>query len=52
VYYLMFALRHGVPGGVATIVVGAALVTIALSIVAHGMSATPLMERYRRLRRR
>jgi NhaP-type Na+/H+ or K+/H+ antiporter len=52
VYYLSFAIHRGVPNGAAELVAEAAYVTIALSIVMHGISATPLMERYRLRRRR
>jgi NhaP-type Na+/H+ or K+/H+ antiporter len=52
VYYLSYALHQGVPEGVGELVAHAAYATIAMSIVLHGISATPLMERYARLRRR
>jgi NhaP-type Na+/H+ or K+/H+ antiporter len=52
VYYLAFAVHRGLPGGVVDLVADATLTTIALSIVVHGISATPLMERYRRVRGR
>jgi sodium/hydrogen antiporter len=45
VYYLAFALNHGLAGAVGGTVVEATLATIALSIFAHGVSATPLMRR-------
>ena len=45
VYYLMFAINHGLPTGVAVQVTNLTLMVIALSIVAHGMSVTPLMRR-------
>jgi NhaP-type Na+/H+ or K+/H+ antiporter len=46
VYYLSFALQHGAPA--LPLLIDATLVTIAASIVAHGISATPLMGWYRR----
>jgi NhaP-type Na+/H+ or K+/H+ antiporter len=49
-YYLAYAIHRGVPHHVGDVVADAALVTIAASILAHGISATPLMERYRRRR--
>jgi NhaP-type Na+/H+ or K+/H+ antiporter len=52
VYYLTFAIHRGVPSGTAELVIDAAFATIALSILVHGISATPLMERHRRRRRR
>jgi sodium/hydrogen antiporter len=45
-YYLMFAINHGLPNDVATKFVDVVLGVIAASIVVHGMSATPLMEKY------
>ena len=50
-YYLAFALHHGVPASVTPIVADAALVAIAMSIALHGVSATPLMAWYERRRR-
>lgn len=51
-YYLAFALTHGFSGPEAATVQAVALVTVAASIVVHGISVTPLMERYERWRRR
>jgi NhaP-type Na+/H+ or K+/H+ antiporter len=45
-YYLLFALRQGLPTAVAEVLIGLTLWTIAASIVAHGLSAQPLMQRY------
>jgi sodium/hydrogen antiporter len=42
-FYLAFALAHGVDAALAATLVSACLWTIALSIVVHGISATPLM---------
>jgi NhaP-type Na+/H+ or K+/H+ antiporter len=50
VYYLAFALTHGLTPEVGRPLVDAVLVTIVLSIVLHGTSATPLMRAYRRRR--
>ncbi len=52
VYYLAFALNHGVPAVAGPWLLEAVVVTIALSIVLHGISATPLMARYQRARQR
>ncbi len=52
VYYLAFALNHGVPAIAGVWLLEAVVVTIAVSIVAHGISATPLMARYQRGRQR
>jgi NhaP-type Na+/H+ or K+/H+ antiporter len=46
VYYLLFALRHGVEPGIAGTLVSLTLWTVAASIVAHGITAQPLMRRY------
>lgn len=45
-YYLMYALQHGVPPGLGRVLVDFTLVTVATSIVVHGVSVTPLMNRY------
>lgn len=49
-FYLLFVLEHGVSGAVARDLVAATLVCVAMSIVLHGMSATPVMARYHRRR--
>ena len=48
-YYLAFALEHGAPADV-TPLISLTLAVITASIVIHGVSATPLMSWYRRLR--
>lgn len=45
-YYLLYALRQGLPTAVAEVLIGLTLWTIAASIVVHGLSAQPLMQRY------
>ncbi len=50
VFYLMFALRHGVPGSLAQELITFTLVTVAVSIAVHGVSVRPLMEWYVRRR--
>jgi NhaP-type Na+/H+ or K+/H+ antiporter len=53
VYYLAYALSHGVAGPAARTLADITLVVIAASIVVHGVSVTPLMQRHTaRLRRR
>ena len=47
-YYLSYALRTGIAAPYAEELLSIVLTVIAASIVAHGISATPLMERYRR----
>ena len=46
-YYLMFAETHGLPDNASWRLLALTLTTIAVSVVVHGMSVTPLMERYR-----
>ena len=46
IYYLMFALSHGLTGAAADQVLTLTLTAIAVSIVAHGISVTPLMALY------
>ena len=45
-FYLAFVLEHGVEGLLAQQLMGASLTAIALSILLHGASATPLMTTY------
>ena len=45
-YYLMYAINHGLSNEVAEEFVNVVFGVIATSIVVHGISATPLMERY------
>jgi NhaP-type Na+/H+ or K+/H+ antiporter len=47
-YYLTFALTHGLAGPEARLLADATLVVIAASILVHGISVTPLMRRYAR----
>jgi NhaP-type Na+/H+ or K+/H+ antiporter len=46
IYYLGYALTHGLAGTDARTLADLALVVIAASIVVHGVSVTPLMKRY------
>ncbi|WP_420454528.1 cation:proton antiporter [Rubrivirga sp.] len=46
VYYLMFAETHGLNDGFSDLLLGLVLTTIAVSIVVHGLSVTPLMRWY------
>lgn len=49
-YYLAFAVDHGVPSDATRVIADAALIAIAASIALHGISATPLMDWYERRR--
>ncbi len=48
IYYLMFALNHGLSGPVVDQAITLTLTTVAVSIVIHGISVTPLMNLYAR----
>jgi NhaP-type Na+/H+ or K+/H+ antiporter len=48
VYYLMYAIAHGVPEDVADWLTGMTRAVVATSVVVHGISVTPLMRRYDR----
>jgi NhaP-type Na+/H+ or K+/H+ antiporter len=52
IYYLMYAVVHGLPPDLAERLASLTLVVVAISIVVHGISVTPLMERYEARRRR
>lgn len=44
-YYLMYAIQHGLPEEIALELIGLTLIVVTLSIVFHGISVKPLMER-------
>jgi NhaP-type Na+/H+ or K+/H+ antiporter len=46
IYYLAYATTHGAPSREIGTIGGAVLVTVALSVIVHGVSATPLMGLY------
>lgn len=46
IYYLMFALNHGLSGNMAEQAISITLATVAVSIIVHGVSVTPLMALY------
>lgn len=46
IYYLAYALTHGLSGPPAAMLVDLTLVAVTTSVVAHGVSVTPLMKRY------
>jgi NhaP-type Na+/H+ or K+/H+ antiporter len=47
VYYLMYAVQHGLPSDLAVKLIALTLATVAVSVVVHGISVTPLMTYYR-----
>jgi NhaP-type Na+/H+ or K+/H+ antiporter len=48
IYYLMYAINHGLPRSLAEEIIALTLTTVAVSIVVHGISVTPLMNLYTR----
>jgi NhaP-type Na+/H+ or K+/H+ antiporter len=48
IYYLTYAIAHGLPAELARELSAITLSTVALSAIAHGVSVTPLMRRYER----
>lgn len=50
VFYVLFALRHGLPAGEAQTLLSLTIFTVIASIGLHGVSAQPLMHRYFRRR--
>jgi NhaP-type Na+/H+ or K+/H+ antiporter len=51
-YYLMYSVNHGLSRETAQQAISIVLPVLAASILVHGISATPLMERYARSRSR
>jgi sodium/hydrogen antiporter len=45
-YYLMYAIQHGLPEDIALELVSLTLIAVTLSIVIHGISVKPLMSRF------
>ena len=52
IYYLMFALNHGLPDALAKQAITVTLTTVAVSIVVHGISVTPWMNHYAKRKQR
>lgn len=48
IYYAMYSINHGLPEAIAAQLMGYTLLIVAASVVLHGISVTPLMERYAR----
>jgi sodium/hydrogen antiporter len=46
IYYLMYAIQHGLPDDLAQLLTRLTLAVVAASVVVHGVSVTPLMRRY------
>jgi NhaP-type Na+/H+ or K+/H+ antiporter len=45
-YYLMYGITIGVEPSTARLLIGLTLATIAMSIIVHGLSVTPVMKHY------
>ena len=45
-YYLMYSIQHGLPEKLALELIHLTLIVVALSIVCHGISVKPMMEKY------
>lgn len=52
IYYLMYAINHGLPRSLAEEIIALTITTAAVSIVLHGISVTPLMNLYTRRKAR
>lgn len=52
IYYLMYAISHGLDGGEARTLISLTIAVVVASVVAHGVSVTPLMNRYERLKKK
>jgi sodium/hydrogen antiporter len=50
IYYLFYAVRHGLPDAIEQTLFELTLIAVAASVVLHGISVTPLMRRYGRTR--
>lgn len=50
-YYLMYAINHGLPSALADLLIALTLSVVVTSIVLHGISVTPLMAAYERARK-
>ncbi len=46
IYYLMYAIEHDLPEDLARLFSGIVLAVVATSVIVHGISITPLMQRY------
>jgi len=51
-YYLMYAIQHGLPEDLALDLIQLTLIAVSLSILVHGTSVKPMMSRFLRYRRR
>ncbi len=52
IYYLMYAITHGLEPALANRLMAITLAVVVASVVFHGVSVTPLMLRYERRKRK
>ena len=52
IYYLAYAISHGLAPELSTILVGITLTAVAVSVLVHGISVTPMMRLYEKKRSR
>ena len=52
IYYLMYAINHGLPAALAGEIIALTLAMVTVSVVLHGVSVTPLMNLYLRRKTR
>ena len=52
IYYLMYAINHGLPDSLVEFIIAVTLTTVTASIVLHGISVTPLMNLYARRKKK
>jgi sodium/hydrogen antiporter len=50
IYYIMYAVNHGLPTALSQKLTALTLTAVAVSVVVHGISVTPLMKRYSKQR--
>jgi NhaP-type Na+/H+ or K+/H+ antiporter len=50
IYYLTYAINHGLPPELAQTLTALTLTVVAVSVAAHGISVTPLMSLYKKTR--
>jgi len=49
IYYLTYAIAHGLPEPYASQLTGLTLTVVAVSVIVHGITVTPVMSRYHRM---
>ena len=52
IFYVMYAINHGLPDALAKELIAITLTTVAASVLLHGISVTPLMSVYTRRKTR